>query len=512
MNLLFPYENINTTTLTEDAYTHLAIEELVDLIAVTTEEKELLRKTLSVIPCDANTAIYRQEILRDFMNEATLCDELGEVLKSLDVLKEYRNHSRFTTQKKASLWDLIDYMEEMGVYIEIVEGLNTFFQTHEITSQGLIDIRELLKEVIDTDSIEELKGIVQGLRTEISTLKSLLVGINLTPELRPEEIRVLQYNTEPYQSQFTKTSWALSLAARRKYQYQVPSQFMKYVCDDMEKELSKNVQRYKAQLKQYVNFKGYFLLDICNDLRVMLMMAKFGRKLKESGYTICFPNIKGNADTVEIKGIYNVRLTARKVQNIVKNDFVFSPQEKIFILTGPNRGGKTMLTQALGINALFAAQGWFVMADSYQGYLFENILTHFPADENLTLDLGRLGEEATRVQKIVKAANEKTMVLLNETYSSTSSQDGLYLAQDLVHILKHKAIPTVFNTHIHELARSTAEMNAWEGESEIVSLTMEIKDNVNTYRVLRSQPDSSSFAKNIALKYGVTYEQLLNES
>ena len=158
-----------------------------------------------------------------------------------------------------------------------------------------------------------------------------------------------------------------------------------------------------------------------------------------------------------------------------------------------------------------AGQGMFVAADEYEGYLFGGILTHFPADENETLNLGRLGEEAVRIQKIVGEADSRTLVLLNETYSSTSAVDGVYLAKDLVHILKHKEIPVIFNTHLHDLARMTEQMNEWDGEGKVVSLTMEIVNNVNTYKVLRKEPDSSSFAHNIALKYGVTYEQMLGK-
>lgn len=168
-----------------------------------------------------------------------------------------------------------------------------------------------------------------------------------------------------------------------------------------------------------------------------------------------------------------------------------------------------MLTQAVGIAAFMAGQGLFVTADEYEGFLFDKILTHFPADENETLDLGRLGEEAVRVKTIASEADAKSLVLLNETYSSTSAIDGLYLAKDLVHLLKHKSVPTIYNTHLHELAKATEEMNKWDGEGDVVSLVMEIVDNVNTYKVLHKDPDTSSFAKNIALKYGVTYEQLL---
>lgn len=511
MNLLFPFGKENTWNVFEDTYQHLAIEELIDMIAVTKEEKDNVRKVFKILPLDEETVHYRQEILRDLIDSEAFCDELRDILAKLDVLNEFKTHNHFLTEKKASLWDLIDYMNEMDIYVQVVEELNELFKKYKMSSKGLIEIAELLKDVIDMDQVSDLKKIVESLKIEITALKSLIVGINLSPDLYPEEVRVLEYSTFPIPSVFEKTAKGLSIAAGRMIKYRNPSPFMQHICDDMEKHLSKSVQNYKTELKKYVNFKGYFLLDICNDLKYYLLMARFGQKLGKMGYSICYPVVSNGLKHVTINGVYNIRLVAKKVDVIVKNDFSFTPDEKVFILTGPNRGGKTVLTQAVGINAFLANQGIFALADSYEGFIFKKILTHFPADENETLDLGRLGEEAVRVQKIVKEADDRTLVLLNETYSSTSAVDGLYLAKDLVHILKHKEVPVIFNTHIHELARTVDEMNEWDGKGKVVSLTMEIANNENTYRVLRKEPESSSFAHNIALKYGVTYEQLLED-
>ena len=168
-----------------------------------------------------------------------------------------------------------------------------------------------------------------------------------------------------------------------------------------------------------------------------------------------------------------------------------------------------MLTQGIGIAALMASLGLFVMAESYEGFSFTRVLTHFPADENETVNYGRLGEEAIRIQQIVKEADSRSLVLLNETYSTTCASDGLYLAKDLVHVLKNRNVATVFNTHIHEIARMTSEMNQWEGNSDVVSIIMEIINNKNTFRVLRSEPDTSSYARKVALMYGITYEQMI---
>lgn len=509
MNLLYPKGKEHIVKLPEDTCQDIAFLELLDMVAVLDVEKELVKKVLSTLPGDEETICYRQEILKDFLANEDFCIQLKDTLKSLDVLRAYKENNRFRLNDKSSIWQLIDYMQEMDAYIQIVEELNILFTKYEMSSSGMKEIASLLKSVIDMDRIEELKKVVTGLKAEVAYIKSITVGINLTPELQPQEIMILEYNNAPHASRLIKTHTGLTIAMGRRIKYKKDDPFMPLLCKEMENKLSKAVQKYKKELKNYVNFEGYFLLDICDDLKYYLLMAQFGRKLQQAGHTICFPNIKKDSKSVSIKGLYNIRLTEKELECIVKNDFVFSEQEKIFILTGPNRGGKTILTQAVGIAAIFAAQGMFVAADSYEGFAFHNVLTHFPADENETLDMGRLGEEAVRIQRIVKQADNRTLALFNETYSSTSALDGLYLAKDLVHILKHNGVPTIYNTHLHELAHMTNEMNEWDGEGNVVSLTMEIVDNVNTYRVLRKEPDSSSFAKNIALRYGVTYEQML---
>ena len=74
--------------------------------------------------------------------------------------------------------------------------------------------------------------------------------------------------------------------------------------------------------------------------------------------------------------------------------------------------------------------------------------------------------------------------------------------------MKEKGSYVIFNTHLHELASSISDAKDWEGESDIISVVMEIKDNKNTFKVKRSAPDTSSYARNIAEKYGITYEQM----
>lgn len=509
MNLLCIDEKTKKQSLHPDSYRHLAIDELINMICVTDDDKAIVQNVFSEMITDTETIRFRQSILKDLIDNTELCNELDQLLNKLNVLNEYYNHNHFNKDKKSSIWELITYAEEMDIYRQIIVGMNELFDKYDIKSEGLKQVAANLKEVIDSDRINELEQIIESLKADTSTIKSVTLGINLDSTLYPEEIIFLNFSNLQYKSRLTSVDWAASIGAQKIVSYKEPSAIMKFLTKEVEHELGKKVKRTKSDLKKYINLKGYFLLNIIKDMKFYILMAKFAHKLSDKGCAFTMPEIDDSYTSVDIKGIYNIRLTENDNDSIVKNDFSFSEKEKIYILTGPNRGGKTMLTQAVGLAAFMASQGLFVMADSYKGFPFNNILTHFPADENLTLSLGRLGEEAVRVQQIVKEADDRTLVLFNETYSSTCASDGLYLAKDLVHILKHNNVPVIFNTHIHELARSLTEINSWDGPSDVVSLSMQIVNNVNTFKVIRSEPDSCSYAHNIALKYGITYDQML---
>ena len=509
MNILYPNGKENLKRLSEDTIKDLALNEIIDMFSANDSEKAFAGNVLYTLTNDDDTILYRQEIIKDFLSDEDFRSSLKTILKKIRVLREYRMHNHFNAVKKTSIWDMIEYMEEMDIYIQTVEELSALFERTSFSARGLKDISSLLSEAIKTDRLTEVKKFVTDMKTDISTLKSVTIGINLDSELYPEEVIMVSMNTVSYRSRMIFRDMAASVAAQRDITYRYPSPTMKYLTNDIEKELSKAVRKYKKALREHIDFKGYFLVDICDDLNFYLQIAEFGAALIKKDLPVSFPKISHDLDHVKMDQIYNLRLV-NESDEIVKNDISFDKNEKIYILTGPNRGGKTIMTQAVGMAALMAAQGLFIAGQSYEGFAFCDILTHFPAMEDQTLNMGRLGEEAVRIKQIIKEATPLSLVLLNETYSSTNAVDGLYLAKDLVRILKHKDVPAIYNTHLHELARSTDQMNEWDGSSDIVSLTMEMVDNTNTFRVLRAKPDTTSHARNVALKYGVTYDQMLD--
>ena len=278
--------------------------------------------------------------------------------------------------------------------------------------------------------------------------------------------------------------------------------------------LSSTVKHLKNKLSRYVDISGYGLTKFIPEFTFYIRWADFCKEVLKSGLPMAKPEIL-DTESKELasKGIYNLKLAVKNLTGekleVVRNDFGFSSENGIYIMTGPNRGGKTTFTQAVGLIILLAQNGLYVPAESVSLSPCDNIFTHFPADENQTVNLGRLGEESQRISEIFTLASDKSLLLFNESLASTSFSEGLYIARDVVKALRSLGARTIFNTHMHELAMNLEEINAEDGELAVSSLVTGLYEGKRSYKVYIAPPDGFSYARDIAEKYGVTYEQLM---
>ena len=217
---------------------------------------------------------------------------------------------------------------------------------------------------------------------------------------------------------------------------------------------------------------------------------------------------------MEAKCFYNLKLAMNmeNIGEIVPNDLSFDQKHTVYILTGANRGGKTTITQAVGQLIILAQGGLFVPAKSFRYVPCDGIYTHFPADEDKTMDLGRLGEECVRFKEIFSQSTGKSLVLLNETFSTTSFEEGYYIARDSVKALLTKGVRTIYNTHMHKLGEDAEELTRKNTGTGAASLIMRTEDGNRSFKVALAKPEGSSYARDIAEKYGVTYDMLVSGS
>ena len=212
------------------------------------------------------------------------------------------------------------------------------------------------------------------------------------------------------------------------------------------------------------------------------------------------------------KALCNPIVACKLDTPVIPNDFSFDDEGMIYVLTGPNRGGKSVITCAVGIAFVMAQLGLPVCADECVISPCDQIFTHFPTGSEDTIDKGRLGEECSRLGTIFEEVTEDSLVLLDESLSSTGSFEGAYIASEVLQGFSMVRCRGIFSTHLHDLAASVDEINAAclpKGGVRIDNLVAAIDKGSRSFKILRARPDGKSYARDIAEKYGLSLEHIL---
>ena len=106
------------------------------------------------------------------------------------------------------------------------------------------------------------------------------------------------------------------------------------------------------------------------------------------------------------------------------------------------------------------------------------------------------------------------MVLLDESLSSTGSYEASYIASEVLSGLLVAGCRGIFSTHLHELGAMIDEINKRcqkDGGARIDTLVAGMEEGQRSFKIKRQKPDGKSYAKDIADKYGISYEHIIKK-
>ena len=215
------------------------------------------------------------------------------------------------------------------------------------------------------------------------------------------------------------------------------------------------------------------------------------------------------------RALYNPRVALAISEEIVTNDIAFDDRAGLYVLTGPNRGGKSVITVAMGAAQAMCQLGLPVAASSAVISPADAIFTHFPEGADDTIDKGRLGEECQRLKEIFDSVSEDSMILLDESLSSTGAYEASYIASEILTGFAVLRCRGIFSTHLHELAAGISEINersAAEGGVLVDTLVAGIEEGRRSFKIYRQKPDGKSYARDIANKYGLSFDSLITRA
>lgn len=535
--------------LSEAAVHDLGLDYLCEQVTEKKQERTLFLSILSKMTDNPEVTKYRSDVFEDIYRNEAMRDEMLRILDQINFLRDYGSIGK-TFEEAANVWDLMHRLDEMKDYIQCVEAIFKSLSDAQVRSEGLLRLKEYVDGLYHDNGFSELKKDIAALRATTEELKSVTVGINLNDRFEADGIGLIsinsryftkssildhfcekismrevvkpdtewkeEYKFHPFAAETTKMPdiiplRGIALIPEGDMMEDVP-RYMNRVTNQM---LSAVVKKLKSVLDRYVSVTITEITDLIPEFIYYVRFAQYIEKLSGRGLHFCKGTLaaeEAEERVMRARGFYNMKFAAavsEKQETIVTNDLDFDKAHLVYVLTGANRGGKTTVTQAVGLLFALAQGGIFVPADSFVFQPADCIYTHFPADEDKTMDLGRLGEECRRFRQIYSDSTENSLLLLNETFSTTSFEEGYFIAKDAVRAILAKGVRTIYNTHMHKLAFELEELNRSYDSVKAVSLIVKADGGNRSFKIEAAPPEGMSYAGDIAKKYGVTYEMLV---
>jgi DNA mismatch repair protein MutS len=152
---------------------------------------------------------------------------------------------------------------------------------------------------------------------------------------------------------------------------------------------------------------------------------------------------------------------AREGGRFVTNDCDLSPESRLWLVTGPNMGGKSTFLRQNALIAVLAQSGCFVPAQSVTLGLVDRLFSRVGASDNLARGRSTFMVEMVETAAILAQATERSFIILDEVGRGTSTYDGLAIAWAVVEAV-HEAnrCRCLFATHYHELTRLAEKLSA----------------------------------------------------
>jgi DNA mismatch repair protein MutS len=368
-----------------------------------------LTRMLSIIPQLKQTILAH----KDIMLMRIIADNLGEFNSLSDLLaRALHDEPTAETIIKQGFDDRLDQMRVL------VNNSNERIMELEIAEQKATGI----------NSLKIRYNAVQGYYIEITNANLSAV---------PERYRRLQ-----------------TLVGRERF-ITPELQQLQYGIESARKDITTYEAAIFEKIKQQVATHIGVLRKSAYAVAHIDALLSLGSLAYENGYVR--PYLNQDRDITIFRGRHPV--VEQAISNtFIPNDTHLTDEQSLWIITGPNMGGKSTYLRQVALISVMAHLGSFVPAQSAHIALLDRIFTRLGASDNVAEGKSTFLVEMEETAMICTHATEKSLVILDEVGRGTSTFDGLAIAQAVVeYIFTHIKARCLFATHYHELTYLQAQ-------------------------------------------------------
>jgi len=321
----------------------------------------------------------------------------------------------------------------------------------EISLDDDSSTKSIIKNGFDQE-LDRLRGLVENSQQAVLQLEQREIertGIS--------SLKIRYNNIAGYYIEVTKPN--IKLVPDNYIQQQTLVNRNRYVTQEL-KDLERDILRARNEIneveknafervKKEVERELSGLRSLAQALSYLDALLGFARVAYDNNYVA--PTFHESRDIIIEQGRHPVVEVAFRSQ-FIPNNTNLTDQESIWILTGPNMGGKSTYLRQVALLCLLAQAGSLVPAHSASLPILDRIFTRIGSGDNLAQGKSTFLVEMEETAVICSQATKNSLVILDEVGRGTSTFDGMAIAQAILEYLATQVQPRcLFATHYHEL-------------------------------------------------------------
>ncbi len=458
----------------------------------------------------------RAEMFTELLDTPGLFDALKASFARLSGIYELQD----TRDAAPSDEQLLYSIREVEDYLDYLGGMRDIFTSYTIKSELLLGLWRALEPLASGEAYASLRAATERQNHAVKNIRSLTIGVNLDSTLRPAEAGVVAVNDQPFVSgetiahllrmNFSKddfTCMAPLYPAARRLTPQEKAAMGESVNAALRKIFGDSLRSWATLIKSHVLGNLRVLSAVAEEWQFVSAAMDFLRRLRAAGMPLCQPTVIA-AGEERIDGLYHPRvaLQAERPTAVVRNEAAFGEDGRLYILTGPNSGGKSVYLQAVGLAYALLHLGLPLPAERATVVPTDGIFTHFADIRDSDRHHGRLGAECEHIHALNRRVSAQSLVLFDEALSGTNATEAVVISEEILAAYTELGVRGVWVTHFHDLCRLPERLG---GGLRNLSARLDETSHDRLFRIERGDGEAQSYAMDIARNFRLTREEIL---